>query len=291
MTHLLETTANGVTLGAIYAIIALGFVLVFKATSILNFAHGSFLVLGTYLTVTLLSTLGLPFLVGIVVIPVALGLAGIAIHYGIMRWMVGKAFFAVVLTTVGMEIIIHAGLLMGYGPAERGRVTALPPGGISLGIVTISKVNLIIIGTAALAMVAFLWFFKRTRTGLHMRAMAENLEAAAAQGISPNRMYALAWCVGLGVAGVGGVLYAHYTPAIHIDLTSVGLRAFPAAVLGGLDSVGGAILGGLVLGLIETLGASYLGAEYRDVLAFGAMFVMLLLRPTGFFGSKELVRV
>jgi Branched-chain amino acid ABC-type transport system, permease components len=291
MQYLLETTVNGVTLGAIYALIALGFVVVFKATSILNFAHGSFLVLGSYLAVTLLSTLGLPFLLAIVLIPLVMGGLGIAIHYSVMRWMVGKAFFAVVLTTVGMEIIIHAALLMGYGPSDRGRLTGLPDGRIRLGPLEITIVNAIIIGTAALTVLGFLWFFKRTRTGLHMRAMADNLEAAAAQGISPNWMYALAWCTGLGMAGIGGVLYAHYTPSIHLDLTAVGLRAFPAAVLGGLDSVGGAVVGGLVLGLIETIGSAYFGAEYRDVLAFGTMFVMLLLRPTGFFGSKELVRV
>lgn len=282
---------SGISVGAIYAIVALGFVLVFKSTSVLNFAHGSFLMLATYLSVTLLVRLDLPLLVGLVIVALLMALLGIAIHYSVMQWMIGKPFFSVVLVTVGMEIVIRAVLLITYGPLEFGRITKMPAGGVRVLGVVVPWVNVIILATAVVVVVVFLTFFRRSRTGLHMRAVAENLEAAAAMGITPNRVYATAWGIGLLMAGVGGVLYGHYAASIDLGLSVVGLRAFPAAILGGLDSVQGAVVGGLAVGVVETFGAGYLGAEFRDVIAFGIMFLVLLWRPSGLFGTRELIRV
>lgn len=282
---------NGIAVGAIYALVALGFVLVFKATSVLNFAHGSFLMVGAYLALTLLVRMDLPFVVGLVIVAGVLAVLGVVIHYSIMQWMIGKAFFSVVLVTVGMEIIIRAGLLMVYGPLEFGRLTKLPGGGIRVLGVGVPWVNIIILATVLVTVTAFLLFFRFSKTGLHMRAVAENLEAAAAMGITPNRIYAAAWAIGLLLAGMGGVLYGHFTASIDLNLAVIGLRAFPAAILGGIDSVQGAIVGGLIVGIVETLGAGFFGSEWRDVIAFGIMFAVLLWRPSGLFGTRELVRV
>lgn len=282
---------SGLSVGAIYAIIALGFVVVFKATGVLNFAHGSFLMLAAYLGLTLLARMGQSFLVGLVIVAGILAITGIALHYGIMRWMVGKAFFSVVLVTVGLEILIRAGLLIGYGPLEFGRLQQLPSGGLRVAGAYVSFVDLIIMVTAIVVVAAFFLFFRHSRMGLHMRAVAENLEAAAAMGITPNRIYAAAWSIGLLMAGIGGVLYAHKAASIDLNMAAIGLRAFPAAILGGIDSVQGAIIGGLIVGVVETMGAGYLGAEYRDVIAFGLMFLVLMWRPSGLFGTKDLVRV
>ncbi|WP_157965428.1 branched-chain amino acid ABC transporter permease [Euzebya rosea] len=288
---LLQLLLNGIAIGAIYALVALGFVLVFKATSVLNFAHGSFLMIATYLAVTFIDVLELPFAVSLVVIAVVLAATGVILHYGIMRHMVGKPFFSVVLVTVGLEIVIRAGLLIFYGPTPRGRLTALPQGQLNFGTVTIPYVNGFMVLAAAISVGAFLVFFQRSRLGLHMRAVAENLEAAAAMGIDPNKIYAAAWGIGLTMAAIGGVMYAHYTPSVSLGVAVIGLRAFPAAILGGIDSVGGAILGGLLVGIVESVGAGYLGAEYRDVIAFGIMFAVLLWRPSGLYGTRDLVRV
>lgn len=282
---------NGVAIGAIYAMVALGFVLVFKATSVLNFAHGSFLMIASYLSVTLIAGMDVPFGVALVIIALVMAVVGVVLHYSIMRWMVGKAFFSVVLVTVGLEIIIRALLLIFYGPTPRGRLTSLPQGRFVFEGVGIPYVNVVMVVAAAITVGIFLVFFKRSRLGLHMRAVAENLEAAAAMGIDPNRIYAAAWAIGLMMAGIGGVLYAHYSPSISLGLSVIGLRAFPAAILGGIDSVGGAILGGLLVGIVESVGAGYLGAEYRDVIAFGIMFAVLLWRPSGLYGTRDLVRV
>jgi branched-chain amino acid transport system permease protein len=282
---------SGISVGAIYAIVALGFVLVFKATSVLNFAHGAFVMLAAYLAVTFLVRIDLPFWAGLAIIAGALALLGVVIHYSIMQWMVGKAFFSVVLVTVGLEIVIRAVLLIVYGPLPRGRIMKLPQGQFNIQGAVVPYVNVIILIVAALIVIAFLLFFSRSRLGLHMRAVAENLEASSAMGINANRIYAWAWAIGLAMAGLGGVLYSHYTAAIDLELAVIGLRAFPAAILGGIDSVGGAILGGLLVGIVETVGAGFLGAEWRDPIAFGIMFAVLLWRPSGLFGTKELVRV
>lgn len=287
----LQLLLNGIAIGAIYAMVALGFVLVFKATSVLNFAHGSFLMIASYLGVTLIANAGLPFIVALVIIAVVLALVGVILHYSIMRWMIGKAFFSVVLVTVGIEIMIRALLLIFYGPTPRGRLTALPQGRFVVEGIGIPHLNIVMVVAAAITVAAFLIFFQRSRLGLHMRAVAENLEAAAAMGIDPNRIYAAAWAIGLMMAGIGGVLYAHFTPSISLGLSVIGLRAFPAAILGGIDSIGGAILGGMLVGIVESVGAGYLGAEYRDVIAFGIMFVVLLWRPSGLYGTRDLVRV
>jgi branched-chain amino acid transport system permease protein len=281
----------GIAVGAIYAITALGFVLVFKATSVLNFGHGAFLMLASYLAITVLVSWDMPFWIGLIVIALALAVLGVALHYSIMRFMVGKAFFSVVLVTVGFEIVIRALLLILYGPLPRGRITKLPTGNFAVGNATVPYVNVIILITAAVIVAGFLIFFSRSRLGLHMRAVADGLEQAAAMGINPNRIYAAAWAFGLAMAAIGGVMYAHYTPSINLELSVVGLRAFPAAILGGIDSVGGAIIGGLIVGVVESLGAGYLGAEWRDPIAFGLMFAVLLWRPSGLFGTRELVRV
>lgn len=291
MSNLISFALSGVALGAIYAIVALGFVLVIKATGVLNFAHGYFLMFGGYLAITFLVRLDLPLFTGLIIIAAIMALYGVAFHYGLMQWMIGKPFFSVVLVTVGMEILIRAGILMYYGPVEFGRLQKMPEGGITVAGSIVPYVNMIVVATALVIVTGFFLFFQFTRSGLHMRAVADNLEASAAVGITPNRVYAAAWAIGLILAGVGGVLYGHFHSSVDLGMAAVGLRAFPAAILGGIDSVQGAIIGGVLVGLIETIGAGYLGAQWRDVIAFGLMFLVLLWRPTGLFGSREVVRV
>ncbi|GIU93338.1 MAG: branched-chain amino acid ABC transporter permease [Acidimicrobiia bacterium] len=283
---------TGLTVGSIYSMVALGFVLVFKSTDVLNFAHGEFLMLGSYLALTFLVSWDLNIWISILIIAALICALGVGIHFGIMRPLIGQPLFSVVLVTIGIAIIIRAGLLIIYGPLERGRITqALPQSGFDVAGVPVPWVNMIMFVVAALSVLVFLLFFKMTRIGLQMRAVAENLEAAAAMGVSPNSVFATSWGIGAVMAAVAGVLYANYAPVIDLNLSAIGLRAFPAAMIGGLDSVGGAILGGLIVGVLEQLAAGYIGAEYRDVVAFGLMFVVLMVRPFGFFGKEDVIRV
>ena len=143
----------------------------------------------------------------------------------------------------------------------------------------------------AVCVALFFAFFQYTRTGLHIRAVADDLEAAAAMGIDPDKVYAMTWAAALAMAGLGGLLFGHVTGAIDQNLAAIGLRAFPAAVIGGLTSLGGAIVGGIVVGVIEQLAGGHIGTKWREPVAFAILFVVLLVRPNGLWGRKDLERV
>lgn len=287
----LQLVVGGLALGSIYAIVALGFVLVYKSTDVLNLAHGEFLMLGAYFSVTILVSQNLNFFLGMLIVVVLMAMFGLFIHYGIMRRLVGQAFFAIVLATIGIATVIRAMLLIFYGPQERGRLTVLPQGSFEIGGATIKVVDLIVLGVVAVCVAVFFAFFKFTRLGLHIRAVADDLEASAAMGIDPDRVYAMTWAAALAMAGIGGLLFGHFTAAIDQNLAAIGLRAFPAAVIGGLTSLGGAIFGGLVVGVIEQLAGGHIGTKWREPVAFSVLFIVLLIRPTGLWGRKELDRV
>ena len=282
---------GGLALGAIYAIVALGFVLVYKSTDVLNLAHGEFLMLGAYFSVTILVSEGLNFFWGLVIVVLVMALFGLFIHYGIMRRMVGQGFFAIVLATVGIATVIRAIILIIYGPQERGRLTVLPQGSFEVGGATIKYVDIIVFGVVAACVALFFAFFKFTRIGLHIKAVADDLEAAAAMGIDPDRVYAMTWAAALAMAGLGGLLFAHVTAAIDQNIAAIGLRAFPAAVIGGLTSLGGAIVGGLIVGVLEQLAGGHIGTKWREPIAFSVLFIVLLVRPNGLWGQKDIERV
>jgi branched-chain amino acid transport system permease protein len=287
----LQLIVGGLALGAIYAIVALGFVLVYKSTDVLNLAHGEFLMLGSYFSVTILVTEQLNFFLGLAIVVVVMALFGLVLHYGIMRRMVGKGFFAIVLATVGVATVIRAVLLIFYGPLERGRLEVLPQGDFEVAGALIRYVDLIVLGVVAVCVLVFFAFFNYTRLGLHMRAVADDLEAAAAMGIDPDRVYAMTWAAALAMAGLGGLLFGHVTAVIDQNMAAIGLRAFPAAVIGGLTSLGGAIVGGLVVGVVEQLAGGHIGTKWREPIAFIILFIVLLVRPTGLWGRKDLDRV
>ena len=287
----LQLLIGGLALGAIYAVVALGFVLVYKSTDVLNLAHGEFLMLGAYFALTFLISENLNFFLGVFVLLLVMLVFGLVVHYGIMRRMVGQGFFAIVLITLGIATIIRALLLIFYGPTERARLDLLPQGSFEVGGATVRHVDLIIFAVVAACVLLFFLFFKYTRLGLHMRAVADDIEAAAAMGIDPDKVYAMTWAAAMVMAGVGGLLFGHVTGAIDRSIEAIGLRAFPAAVVGGLTSLGGSIVGGLVVGVIEQFANGHLGTKWREPVAFSVMFVVLLVRPTGLWGRKDLERV
>ena len=287
----LQLLIGGLALGAIYAVVALGFVLVYKSTDVLNLAHGEFLMLGAYFALTFLISENLNFFLGVFVLLLVMLVFGLLVHYGIMRRMVGQGFFAIVLITLGIATIIRALLLIFYGPTERARLDLLPQGSFEVGGATVRYVDLIIFAVVAACVLLFFLFFKYTRLGLHMRAVADDIEAAAAMGIDPDKVYAMTWAAAMVMAGVGGLLFGHVTGAIDRSIEAIGLRAFPAAVVGGLTSLGGSIVGGLVVGVIEQFANGHLGTKWREPVAFSVMFVVLLVRPTGLWGRKDLERV
>jgi branched-chain amino acid transport system permease protein len=286
----LPLIAGGIALGSIYGIVALGFVLVFKSTGVLNLAQGDFLMLGAYLSVTMLITNDLGIYFALPLVALSMALVGLAIHYSVMRRLVGRPFFSIVLVTIGVGTILRALILMKYGPIEKGRVDALPKGSFNVGSAQILWANVVIVAVIGALLIGFMIFFRYTRLGLHIRAVADNLEAAAAQGIKPDTVYAMTWGVSLALAGVAGMLFGNVNN-VTPQASTIGLAAMPAAVIGGLTSLGGAVAGGIIVGVVELLLGYHLGQEWRQPAAYMLLFLMLLLKPTGLFGRKELDRV
>ncbi len=295
MTKLLELLINGLSLGAVYALIALGFVVIFKATEVVNFAHASLLLLGGYVTASLHDDLGF---VGALAAGIVVAAAvGALVEFVLLRRAKARRD-VIAIATIGIDIVLMAELSRRLGTS----VLALgDPWGdkvVHLGGVTIAQTRIAALIVAAVLIALFLAAFKYTPWGFSMRAVAEDSETAALMGIRLGRISMSAWCVAGALAAVAAVFIAAVpTPGLDRTTSLVALKAFPAAILGGLDSMTGALVGGLLIGLTESLVGGYqndltfLGRGLTDVAPYAVMIVVLLVRPSGLFGTREVSRV
>jgi branched-chain amino acid transport system permease protein len=281
---------SGLALGSIYGLVALGFAVVFKATDVFNFSQGMLAVCGAFFAVTAISMLQLPFAVAMVCMLVASAVLGILIHVMLIQPLAGRSMLAVIMVTIALSIVLRAAIEIIYGPQGRTLTTPLPSGVIQIGQLRISQLHL----TAALVswacMGAFGAFFRYTSIGLLMRATADGHEAAVVSGINVNAMNRMAWAIGSVLAAIGGMFLAQLQIA-STELESIGLLALPAVVIGGMQSIPGAIIGGLLVGLIEQFSASYISPKSSDIAIYAVLLVILLVRPWGLFGQRELGRV
>jgi branched-chain amino acid transport system permease protein len=281
---------SGLALGSIYGLVALGFAVVFKATEVFNFAQGMLAVCGAYFAVTAISILQLPFPLAILFMVTASAILGGAIHITLIQPLSGRSMLAVIMVTIALAIVLRALIEIVYGPQGRTLDTPLPNGVIRLGQLRISELHL----TAALVswacMAIFGAFFRYTSVGLLMRATADGHEAAVVSGVNVNAMNRLAWAIGSVLAAVGG-LFLGQLQIVSTDLESIGLLALPAVVIGGMQSIPGAVVGGLLVGLIEQFAASYISPKSSDIVIYALLLVILLVRPWGLFGQRELGRV
>lgn len=297
MTEFLQSTINGVAVGAIYALLALGFVIIYKSTQVLSFAQQGLTVLGAFWVVYFSTRLDLGFWLAI---PLGLALAavvGVGVERLMLRPMVGKPVFSVAVLTIGLNIVllVVAFDLIGVNIEALGDPWGLKS--VSLGDLSISHKNIATIVTAIVVVGGLLAFFRFSSFGLAMRATAADQEVALAQGVKVTRVFAAAWALAAVLAGIAGVFLGAGTgvaPVIGVRA----IRALPAAVVGGLDSISGAIVGGLFIGLIESYTIAYqadylsfLGGNFSNVVAWVVMFVVLLVKPSGLFGTVEVERV
>ena len=296
MTQFLSLLLNGLSLGAIYALIALGFVIIFKASEVVSFTHGSLLLLGAYTVARLSDPLG--FLPAVLIGLAFTALAAFLVERLIINQLRGAPVISLAIVTIGVDIIILTELIRQIGPDILN--VPHPWGGdsVRIGSVGISENRLIAMGVAGVLIIAFFAAFKYSSWGVAMRASAEDGEAAALMGIRQGRVSALAWIVAGVLAAVAALfLVGAPTPGVSAAAYTVALRAFPAAILGGLDSTGGALVGGLLIGITEALAAGYqdqlsfLGRGFGEVAPYVVMIIVLLVRPSGLFGTKELTRV
>ena len=296
MTTFLTLLLNGLSLGAIYALIALGFAVIFKASEVVSFMQGSLLLLGAY-TIARLNA-SLPFPIAVVLgISVTAGV-GLLVERLIINRLRGAPVISLAILTIGLDIMLLTELIRRIGSDILN--IGHPWGGsfIRIGSIGLTENRLYAMLTAAALMALFFAAFKFSSWGVAMRASAEDGETAALMGIKLGRVSALAWIIGSGLAAVAGLfLVGSPTPGVSPGVASVALRAFPAAILGGLDSTGGALLGGLIIGIAETMASGYqeqllfLGRGFGDVVPYVVMILVLLVRPSGLFGTKELTRV
>jgi branched-chain amino acid transport system permease protein len=296
VTQFLSLLLNGISLGAIYALIALGFVVIFKSSEVVSFMHGSLLLLGAYLVVRLQEPLGfwLAALLGIALT----GLAGLLLDRLLFSRMRGAPVISLAILTIGVDILLATEITREIGSDILNIGHPWGGGVVNLGPVGITTNRALAILVAAVLIAAFFAAFKYSNWGVAMRAAAEDGEAAALMGIRLGRVSAVAWVVGGVLAAVAGIfLVGSPTPGVTPAVGAVALRAFPAAILCGLDSTGGALVGGLLIGVAESLATGYqdqlafLGRGFGAVVPYVVMILVLLVRPSGLFGTRELTRV
>jgi len=288
---LMQLVISGIALGSIYALVALGFVVVFKATGILNFAHGVFMVLGAYITYTLITALHLPMWLAILVTLVLGALIGALVHVTVIRKMLGEEMFSVVMVTIGLSILIRSfvGGIWGYNeevfpsPISDRVITIL-------GNVNVSYRDLVFLGAAVLVVAVFVAFFRFSNIGLQMRAVADHQEAAFIVGIDVDRVFTMSWALAMIMGVIAGLFMADLQ-MLDLGIEAIAFKAFPALILGGLESIPGAIIGGVVIGIVEMMAGRYFGAEARDIAAYLVLFLVLIVRPFGLFGQEEIERV
>ena len=281
---------SGLALGSIYGLVALGFAVVFKATEVFNFAQGMLAVCGAYFAVTAISILHLPFPLAVLFMVTAAAILGVAIQVLLIQPLAGRSMLAVIMVTIALAIVLRAVIEIVYGPQGRTLTTSLPTGVIRIGELRISELHL----TAALVswacMAAFAGFFRYSSIGLLMRATADGHEAAVVSGVDVDAMNRLAWAIGSVLAAVGG-LFLGQLQIVSTDLELIGLLALPAVVIGGMQSIPGAVVGGLLVGIIEQFAASYISPKSTDIVIYALLLLILLARPWGLFGQRELGRV
>jgi branched-chain amino acid transport system permease protein len=300
MTDFLQVTLEGIAGGSKFALVALGFVVIFKATGVINFAQGGFVLFGAYLAYNVGSTWGLPFAVAVVVAMLGGALIGALVERVALRPMIGQPPFAAIMITIGVLFVLEQVVtsIWGFDGLDLGDPWG--NGKVSVGDVTMATRNLWAVGLAAAALLAFFLFFRYSSTGVAMRATALDPEAALAQGISPGRVYTLAWAVSGAVAALAGITLASGSGNVRVGIGYAALAAFPAIILGGLDSPAGAVIGGLLIGVSQSLTSRYiegnahfawLGDNFHTAMPYVLMILVLLVRPYGLFGTKEVQRV
>ncbi len=297
MRDFLQLLVAGVAVGALYALVALGFVIIYKATGVINFAQGALLLLGAYFALSFNELLNLPFLLAALLAMVTCAAVGVLVERLILSRMVGQPVFAVIMITLGLTIFIEQVVTWRWGQQRN----LADPWGLdtfTVADVVIPVVNVVRIGAAAVLLAGFFAFFRYSRIGVAMRATASDQEAALAQGISARRIFALSWAVAAAIAALAGVLLASGGRGLDPSLGVVALVAFPAIILGGLDSPGGAVVGGAVMGVVETMTSGYsdklpefLGHNFHRVTPYVVLVAILMIRPYGLFGTPEVRRV
>jgi branched-chain amino acid transport system permease protein len=286
--------SNGILIGLMYSLIALGFVLVYKATDAINFAQGEFVMISGFVAAGALMVWGAPLWLSVALALAGMIILGFALERVMLRRLIGRPIIAVVMATIGL-----ASILRGIGPFTIFSGTKPLPLPIReepflVGPLFIPPIQLLGAGVSLGFLAAFGWFFLKSRKGIAMRAVADNQQVALAMGINVERYFGVAWAMTGIVSALGGILWGNLL-GVDVNLALVGFKVFPVVILGGLDSIPGAILGGLIVGVVENLAAGYIdpyvGGGTKDFAPYVLMIAALMVRPYGIFGKKIIERI
>lgn len=298
----LQQIINGLTIGMIYALIALGYTIVYGIAQLINFAHGEVFMVGAYFGLLAYLVLGGIFhnsgthFVLIVMVflfsMAATGLLGIVIERFAYRPLRTAPRLAPLITAIGVSFLLQNVVMLIFGPSDKSFPQLLELKKIQIGSATLTNLQILIACVSTGLMAGLHFFIKNTKTGKAMRALADDRQAANLIGINTDKVIAIAFLIGSSLAGAGGVMYGMYYNTINFhDGYLAGLKAFTAAVLGGIGNIPGAMLGGVLLGVLEGLGAGYISSEWKNVFAFFILILLLLFRPSGLFGSRVVKKV
>ena len=290
----LDLLLNGISIGLMYSLIALGFVLVYKATDAINFAQGEFVMMAALIAASVLGIQGAWVLAAVVAtLAVMIGF-GFGLERVVLRPLLGRPVVAVIMATIGLAAVLRGLTPIVFGGETRALTLPISDDPIEIGPATVPPIRLLGAGVAVLLFIGFTWFFKKSRMGVAMRAVADNQQVAQAMGINVERYFAIAWAMTGIVSALGGVVWGAML-GVDVQLAVVGLKVFPVVILGGLDSIGGALLGGVIIGVVESMAGAYLdpyvGGGTKDFAPYVLMILVLMVRPYGMFGRRQIERV
>jgi len=292
MDFFIQLLVNGISLGFLYGLAAMGFVMIFKSSSVLNFAHGELLAAGAFIFLALVTWAKLPIFLAFIITLLGSFILGFVIERLFLRPLIGESLIYVIMLTVGLASIFKGLMLLIWGGNLYVYPDFLPANlSIQLGNVNIPPVYVISTAIGLIFLTFFGLFFKFSSQGIYMRSVADNQTASLSLGVNVRRVFALSWAIAALVAGMSGIVLGTINGINVHDLSSLGLKVFPVVILGGLDSIGGAIIGGLIIGLLETFTGGYLSPSLRDVIPYIVLVFILMIRPYGLFGLVEIERV
>ena len=287
--QILQYLINGISIGAVYAIIALGYTMVYGIAKMLNFAHGDVIMVGAYISFCVTTYLGLPAIVSVIAAVIVCTLLGITIEGLAYKPLRGTPSLAVLITAIGVSYFLQnaAQLIWGAAPKNFTSLVTMKPIMLFNGSLVITGEAILTVVVSALVMIGLTLFTNKTRTGKAMRAVSEDRDAAQLMGINVNRTISTTFAIGAALAAIAGVLLCSTVPTLQPTTGSMpGIRAFTAAVFGGIGSMPGAMLGGILLGIIETLCKKYISTDFSDAIVFAVLIVILLLKPAGLLGKQ-----
>ena len=282
----LQLTVSGLSTGMIYALAAAGFVVIYKASDVINFAQGDLLLLGTYLIFFAVAQTGLPWSLGVLVTVLLAVAVALAIERLVLRPLVGEPVISMIMVTIGLSSVLRGAINAIWGPNPRAFESFLPAGDLVIGPAVLSAARVLSIPIALAVLAALGLFFRYTRDGIAMRAIADDQQAALSMGISIPRVFGVAWGLAAASAAIGGIMLGNIV-GVSPNVAAIGLRVFPVVILGGLDSIKGAVVGGAIIGLLEVYVGFYVGHGLNLVVPYLVLILVLMVRPYGLFGRRS----